>query len=129
MFGTHTPPPPHKSLGKKKSSGLVKALRKLGKLQRMATVAINVTFRTLSTDLLDAHALLPIELLLKKICLRCIVCICILPPSNPVYDQAIEYFVKPRRMHHTNIQKLTELFDIDPTVFETVPAVSRPPVF
>jgi hypothetical protein len=55
--------------------------------------------------------------------------ICTLPPSNPVYDQAIEYFVKPSRTHCTNVQKMTELFDIDPTVYETVPAVSRPPVF
>lgn len=28
-------------------------------------------------------------------------------------------------MHRTNAQKLIELFKIDPTVFETVPAVSR----
>jgi ribonuclease HI len=55
--------------------------------------------------------------------------ICALPPSNPVYDQAIEYFVKPSRTHHTNVQKMIELFNIDPTVYETVPAVSRPPVF
>jgi hypothetical protein len=32
-------------------------------------------------------------------------------------------------MHHTNVQKMIELFNIDPTVYETVPAVSRPPVF
>jgi Reverse transcriptase (RNA-dependent DNA polymerase) len=122
--------PPHKPLGKKKKSGSVKALRELGKLQRMATIAINGALRATPTDLLDAHTRqLPVNLLLKKICYRSMIWICALPPSNPVYDQAIEYFVKPSRTHHTNVQKMTELFNIDPTVYETVPAVSRPPVF
>jgi hypothetical protein len=122
--------PPHKPLGKKKNSGSVKALRELGKIQRMATIAINGALRTTPTDLLDAHpGLLPVDLLLKKICYRSMIRICALPPSNPVYDQAIEYFVKPSRTHRTNVQKMIKLFNIDPTVYETVPAVSRPPVF
>jgi hypothetical protein len=42
--------PPHKPLGKKKNSGSVKALRELGKLQRMAIITINGALRTMPTD-------------------------------------------------------------------------------
>jgi hypothetical protein len=122
--------PPHKPIGKKKNTESVKALKKFCKLQRLATMAINSTLRTSPTDLLDAYSgFLPMDLLLEKICYRSMICICTLPPTNPVSHQAVEYFVMPARTHKTNIQKLNEIFDIDPTIFKTVPAVSRPPVF
>lgn len=122
--------PPHKPAGKRRNTGSVKALREFGKLQRLATIAINGALRTSPTDLLDAHSgLLPIDLLLKKICYRSMVRICTLPPTNPVQYQAVEYFVKPARKHTTNIQRIIKRSGLDPTIFETVPAVSRPPVY
>jgi ribonuclease HI len=122
--------PPHKPVGKRKNTGSVKALKEFNKLQRIATIAINGALRTSPNDLLDAHAgLLPMELLLKKICHRSMIRVYTLPPTNPVSYQAVKYFMKPAKNHLTNIQKLTELFGVDPTVFEPVPAVSRPPDF
>jgi ribonuclease HI len=122
--------PPHKPLGGKKNSGSVKALREFSKLQRLATVAINGALRTSPTDLLDAHAgLLPMDLLLKKICFRSLMRICTLPASNPVSSQAVRYFTKPAKSHRTNIQQLLTLFGTDPLILEVVPVVTRPPVF
>ena len=122
--------PPHRNKGKRKNSGSVKALREFGKLQRMATTAINGVLRTSPTDLLDAHSgLLPMGLLLKKICHRSITRICTLPPTNPVSLQAAEYFHNPVKKHQTNIQKLVNLFKTDPELHKTIPAVSRPPVY
>jgi hypothetical protein len=61
--------PPTKPTGKKNRVGSVKALTELMKIQRIVTNAINGALRTTPTDLLDPHAgLLPMELLLKKIC-------------------------------------------------------------
>jgi hypothetical protein len=109
---------------------LVKALRKLSKLQSLATLAINGALKISPTDLLDAHAgLLPINLLLKKNCFRLLLYICALPSSNPVSDQLVKYHVKPAKHHRTNLQQLMELFKVNPTVFEVVPAVLRLPVF
>lgn len=121
---------PHKPVGRRKNTGSVKALRELGKLQRMVTTTINGTLRTSPTDLLDAHAgLLPMDLLLKKICFRSKIQVCTTPLTNPVSCQAVKYYTKPARSHSTNIQKLIELFVINPTTFKTVPAVSRPPTY
>jgi hypothetical protein len=121
--------PPHKPIGKKKNTGSVKALKEFCKLQRLATMAINGALRTSPTDLLDAHfdlldahlGLLPMDLLLKKMCYRSMIRICTLPPTNPVSHQAVKYFVTPARTHKTNIQKLNEIFDIDPTSFHYGP--------
>ena len=122
--------PPHRIEGNRKNSGSVKALREYSKLQRLATIAINGALRTSPTDLLDAHSgLLPMNLLLKKICHRSMVRICTLPQTNPVASQAVKYFYKPAKKHQTNIQKLISLFEIDPSTYETIPAASRPPVF
>jgi ribonuclease HI len=122
--------PPNKQAGKKRNSGSVKALRELGKLQRMATLAINGALRTSPTDLLDAHAgLLPVDLLLKKICFRSLVRMSSLPYSNPVSRLVGDCHWKPARVHRSNIQQLMECFHFDPTNFVEIPAVSRPPGF
>ena len=122
--------PPNKPVGRKKNSGSVKALRELGKLQRLATLAINGALRSSPTDLLDAHAgLLPMSLLLKKICFRSLLRICSLPKTNPVSLLVAKCHRRPAKTHRTNIQQLRELFNLDPTIFAAVPAVSRPPAY
>jgi hypothetical protein len=122
--------PLFKAVDRKKDSGSVRALREFGKLQRLATLAINGTLRLSPTDLLDAHAgLLPIDLLLKKICFRSLLWICTLPPSNPVSVQALKYYRKPAKTHHTNIQTLLTMFGVDPTSLEMVPAVTNSPAY
>jgi hypothetical protein len=69
--------------------------------------------------------LLPINLLLKKICFRSLLKICTLPPSNPVSVQALKYYRKPAKTHCTNIQTLLTMFGVDPTSLEMVPAVTN----
>jgi ribonuclease HI len=121
--------PPNKPEGSRKNTGSVKALKEFGKLQRLATTAINGAFKSSPTDLLDSHSgLLPISLMLKSICYRSIMRICSLPLSNPVSAQAVKYFRNPAKTHKTNIQLLLELYEIDPTIYETIPPVSLPPV-
>ena len=61
--------PPHKKEGKWNNSGSVRALRSMGKIQRIATQAIMGGLWTSPNDLLDAHAgVLPANLTLERIC-------------------------------------------------------------
>ncbi|KAF8803168.1 hypothetical protein BYT27DRAFT_7033472, partial [Phlegmacium glaucopus] len=86
------------------------------------------TLRTMPTDLLDAHAgLLPINLLLKKICHRALTRLCSLPPTNPVASQVMKYHCRPATKHLTNSQHLLRIFKIDPSALEDIPAASKPP--
>ncbi|KAF8808247.1 hypothetical protein BYT27DRAFT_7027512, partial [Phlegmacium glaucopus] len=86
--------------------------------------------RTTPTDLLDAHAgLLPIDLLLKKICHRALTRICSLSSINPVALQAVKYHERPVKRHITNIQHLLKLFGINPSTLEDIPAATKPPSY
>jgi len=94
----------------------------------MATLAITGALRTTPNDLLDVHmGLLPIDLLLKKICHRALVRACSLPITNPVAMQVLKYYEWPANKHVTNIQHLLQLFSIDPTLMEDILAATRPP--
>ena len=120
--------PPTKPEGSIRNTGSVKALKELSKIQRLASTAINGALKSSPTDLLDAHSgLLPTSILLKSICYRSMMRICTLPKSNPVSAQALKYFSKPAKRHKTNIQLLLEIFEIDPTIYETIPPYGLPP--
>ncbi|KAF8968475.1 hypothetical protein BDZ97DRAFT_1969211, partial [Flammula alnicola] len=107
--------------------GSVNALAALGKIQRIATLAITGALRTTPNDLLDAHAgVLPIEQLLQKACHRAIVRIATLDSTNPAAELAHKYRRSPARTHITSIQHLIEIFNIDPTNFETIPPKTEP---
>jgi hypothetical protein len=94
---------PHKPLGKRKNSGSVDALREFGKLQRLATLTINRALRTSPINFLNFHAgLLLFDLVLKKICYRSMIWVCMLLPTNPVFNQVVKYFVRPVKLHSTN---------------------------
>ncbi|KAF8815872.1 hypothetical protein BYT27DRAFT_7010237, partial [Phlegmacium glaucopus] len=87
-------------------------------------------FHTTPTDVLDAHAgLLPMDLLLKKICHWALICICSLSPTNPVVIQAVNYHCRLARKHLTNIQHLLKLFRLDPTTIEDIPLAVKPPSY
>ena len=59
--------PPHKKEGKQNNSGLVRALKSMGKIQRIAMQAITGGLWTSPNDLLDAHAgVLPVNLMLER---------------------------------------------------------------
>jgi hypothetical protein len=122
---------PSRLVGRRKSLGSVKALRESSKLQRLATLVINRALRTAPTDILDTHAgLLPMNLLLKKICFRSLLHICALPPSSLVSDQVVSQIpCETSKVYRMNLQQLMKLFKVNPTVFEVVPVVSRPLVF
>jgi len=118
--------PPTKQTGKKNRTGSVKALKELTKIQRVATIAINGALCTTPTDLLDPHAgLLPMELLLKKICHRSALRLCSLGPENPASRLTAKYTNQPATRHITSIQHHCQLFKLNPSKIEKIPAALR----
>ena len=116
--------------GKNRNSSSVKALKEFSKLQQIAALATTGALQLTPTDLLDAHAgLLPMDLLLKKICFRALTCICSLPPTNPVALQASKYHTHLAKRHITNIQYLLKLFQFDTLSLENIPATTKSPSY
>src|SRR6266481_5916276 len=69
-----------------KARGAVGAARWLTSVQRIATMAVTGVLCTTASDSMELHTnLLPIELLMHKICHRAALCLVALPEPHPVY--------------------------------------------
>ena len=75
--------PLHKKEGKRNNSRSVRALKLMGKIQRIATWAITGGLWTSPNDILDTHAgVLPVNLMLERICHSATVRTATLPVSH-----------------------------------------------
>ncbi|PPR06917.1 hypothetical protein CVT24_011000 [Panaeolus cyanescens] len=111
--------PPTKPTEGKKNTGSVAALKKLTTIQRIATLTITGAPRTTPTEVLDAHAgVLPMELLLLKICHRNLVRMATLPETHPLHSLIANEMERPPRNHQSQITKLARIFDLDPRKVE-----------
>lgn len=87
--------PPHFQPGGKKRRGSVKALKAFEQIQRKALLTISGALRSSPTDTLETLcSLLPMELLLKKICHRALMRINTLPSPHPLNDVAKKAYQK-----------------------------------
>ena len=81
-----------------------------------------------ATDVLDLHAnVLPIELLLHRICHRAAIRLVTLPASHPlalVFRMQAKRFIKS---HHSPLHKLAFIFNISPDSVETLSPARSPP--
>ena len=100
-------------------------IRKLGRIQRQATLTITGAMKTTANDTLDVHAnLLPLHLLISKIIHRAATCLACLPDNHPLSKhvlKASKKYVKKHRtpLHeiiHTYRLKLKEMEKIETTV-------------
>lgn len=122
--------PPYKKEGKRNNSGSVRALKSMGKIQRIATLAITGGLRTSPNDLLDAHAgVLPANLMLERICYAAMVRAASLPAGHPTREMIRRYSHTPAKTHLTPIQKLIERYKIKPHLYETITPEPRPPTY
>jgi len=120
--------PPRLKIGKKHRTGSVKMLRALGKIQRIATIAINGALRTTPTDSLDAHAnILPVKLMMEKVCHRAVVRTCTLPHTHPLQEVIQGYAARTLRKQPPPLYNLLCIFNIEPGDMETIRPVTRPP--
>ena len=78
--------PPMKQVGQRRSTGSVRVLHQMTKLQRLTSLAIVGGMKSTLMDLLDVHtSLLPVELMLLRICHRAMVRLCTLPDTHPLH--------------------------------------------
>jgi ribonuclease HI len=120
--------PPRLEMGKRRRTGSVGVLRLLEKVQRIAVIAINGALRTTANDTLNAHAnIMPVDLMLEKICYRGLIRICSLPETHPLCNLIQDYFDKPTRKQPTPLHNLLRIFNIDPRLVETISPPIRPP--
>ena len=113
--------PPRLNIGKKRRQGSMTTLHELEKVQQIASLAINGAMRSTASDTLDAHAnLLPMDLLLEKICFRGLMRACTLPDTHPLHDRIRDYSNNPARAQPTPLQNLLKIFNIAPEFIETI---------
>ena len=120
--------PVSKWQGRTQLSGSVGITGKLASLQRMATLAITGALRTTATDVLDLHAnVLPVELLLNKICHRAFLWLVLLAPTHPLQKLVYTHAKRYIRSHCSLLHELANIYDIDPQEVEVITPPSFPP--
>ena len=114
--------------GRARCSGSVGFTGRLIMLQGLVATAITGTLHSTATDMLDLHAnLLPVDLLLHKICHRAAVRLTTLPASHPLaarFQLRARKFIK---LHRSALHELAFIFSINPSVVETLSPVRLPP--
>jgi len=121
--------PVHKPPDKKRKVGSVGVTKELGKIQRMASLAITGALRSTATDVLDLHAnLLPIELLLHRICYRAVTRIACLPDTHPLYNIARNCSDRLVKKHRSPLHNLIWFYNAHPYQYETIKPAIQPPI-
>ena len=83
-----------------RASGSVGATKRLESIQCMAVTVITGTLRTMATDVMEAHAnVLPVELLMHRVCHRAAVRLAALPDTHPLHKPVLTC-TRRRAKHH-----------------------------
>ena len=99
----------------------------LEKVQRIVTLNITGAMRTTASDILEAHAfLLPIPLLLQKVCQRAALRLASLPQGHPLYKH-LTHIVKHIgiKRHRSSLHNLLKTFRAFPDDVETIDPIKR----
>jgi hypothetical protein len=107
--------PPWLAIGKTRRKGSVGALCKLEKVQQIAALAINRALHSTASDTLDVHAnLMPVDLMLEKVCHRGLVYVCTLPDTHPLHELVRDYSDNPAHAQPTPLHNLIKIFNVVP---------------
>ena len=103
--------PIHSPPGAKKRLGSVGAANRLTRVQRQAAIAITGCFRTTATDYAEAHAdLMPIELLMKDLCLQAIThMVSLNDEHHPLTKVVCHSLKRPVKRHPSPIHTLAKI--------------------
>src|ERR1700723_3573891 len=120
--------PIHLEEGHTRRSGSIGITNQLGRVQRMGTLAITGALRSTATDTADLHAnILPIDLLLNKICHRAVLRMATLPPHHPLHKLLRTCAKRYVKRHRSPLHHLTHVFKIVPDDIETLVVTRRHP--
>ena len=94
-------------------------MHKLAIVQRMAMLAITDVLRTMATDTPDLHAgLMPIDLVLHKMCQRAAAWMATFPkihPLQPLFHTRARWYIKSHRLP---LYELAHIYDMEPDRME-----------
>ena len=94
----------------------------------MATTAITGALSSTATDILDLHVgVLPVGLLLRRICHGAMLRLASLPDSHPLHKPAIICAKRYIKMHWSPLHELAHIFEVTPQEMETVSFPARSP--
>jgi ribonuclease HI len=114
--------------GMSRCQGSVGVTKRLASLQRIATVAITGALRTTATDVLDIHAnVLPVALMMRKICYRAAVRLATLPRSHPLRPLFIIRSKRFIKTHRSPLHELARLLGPHTANLETISPSNLPP--
>lgn len=114
--------------GKKRLHGSVGHVAKLSRIHRQALIMMSGAMRTSATDVLEAHCdVLPLPLLIDKLCHRAAVRLCTLPATHPLAKHVARAARQYVRHHHSTLHELMAAYQLDPKRIETIQAVRHHP--
>lgn len=88
----------------------------------MVLLTVTGAMRTTATDMLEAHSnLLPLHLLLEKICYRSAARLATLPQNHPLSKIVRKSAKRQVKQHRTAIHKLFAISGINPAKVENIP--------
>jgi ribonuclease HI len=123
--------PIHRPPGAKVQRGSVAAFNKLTKAQRIAAIAITGCLKTTATDYVEPHAnLMPLDLLIKDLCLRAFTRLVSLKGNHPLVEVVRKATHKPAKRHLSPIDILHALTglkqgDIAPIILPVIEDYTR----
>lgn len=118
----------------KEQRGSIGIAKRLAKVQRIAALSITGAMRTTATDVLNNHAnLLPVPLLLQKICHRAALRLATLPVRHPLYAH-LQHITKHRNTsrHRSSLHNLLatyQLFSKDIETLDPIKSMNAPNVY
>ena len=93
----------------------------------MVTVITGVLC-TMVTDIMEAHAnILPIELLMHRVCYRATIRLTMVPDSHPLHKPMLTCACRPMKSHLSPIHTLLPVYNIKPADYEIFSSASWPP--
>ena len=111
-----------------KIKGSAKVQKHLVTLQRAGSIAITGGLRTSPTDSLNAASyLLPVPLLVDKICYRALTRLAMLPPGHPLFPLVRKNASGRVKRHRAPLHILLSLYKLNPTLVEKIPPTARNP--
>jgi ribonuclease HI/exonuclease III len=109
-------------------TGSIGVTKKLATVQRSAALTITGALRSTATDILDIHAnLLPVDLLMDKICHRSAVRLLSLPEGHPLHSSILHCKSHYVKTHRSPLHELFHIYKLRNTRVETIDAVRRRP--
>ena len=114
--------------GEERFRGSIGTARKLSMVQHMATTAVTGALCTSASDVMEAHAnLLPIELMLNKVCHRATLRLAALPETHPLFKPVRQSAWRFIKRHRSPLHHLFHAFNMRPSDCETIAPSVCPP--